>query len=583
MEESSDTNLNSPQRSDDSSLDFAVPEFPAPPSESTPPPTEKSKKRPRWFDLAFLIALVIASFSTVVLTGRSGYGLSWDEEYFYSPSRDAAHWLYRALFTKDRPLSRRDIDTAWSENKELPSVVKVCLGTSSLAFGGYIDELTALRIPSAAAYALTLAIMFLFMFRRYGRAAALLTVFTYALMPRIFGHAHIGAAETITALMTLLTVICFLKGLESARWSVILGIVFGLALNTKINCAFLPLILLPWAHIYHRKRYVNNFFAMVFLSPVVMVITWPWLWHDTVQRLLEYFHFYVSHQFTAVYYFGQRYNYGSTLAPWHYPFVMTVFTLPLAVLLFAMSGIIYALQNLRREPLPVLFLWGAFLTLVISTLPASPKYDGIRLFFPAFVFFAILCGAGFAGTLRRIPKGKPIRGAFYWRDAAAVLGIAFVLGNGALATIRSNTHSLSYFNCLIGGTRGAYNKGMETTYWGEAVNDNVLNVLNELPKGARIKTLALHNEVFNLLQRWGKLRNDLRFNSGPPPYDYHLLLLRKGFFARPEWCLFLTWQRLKVFEYKGVPLVILFKTGAEFERVWSEFPKERRMRNEERD
>jgi hypothetical protein len=143
-----------------------------------------------------------------------------------------------------------------------------------------------------------------------------------------------------------------------------------------------------------------------------------------------------------------------------------------------------------------------------------------------------------------------------------------LLVTGIFSTLKSHPYSLSYFNIFIGGIRGAYEKGMETTYWGEAVNNRVLQTLNELPPSARIKTLALHDEVFNILQDWGKLRKDLQINDGDPPFDYHLLLVRMGFFARPEWCLYLSWPRFKVFDYKDVPLVILFETGERFEKTW---------------
>jgi len=516
-------------------------------------------------DKVILVLVFAISFLAVFLPDRGFYGLSWDEAYYYKPSREAASWLYRVLLTKDRSLSRENLDASWEEIRELPSVVKILLGSSSLMFEKWLGQLPAFRLPSALAYSLTLVLIYLLIFPSSGRYAALFSVFSYGLMPRIFGHAHIGASESITVFMILLVFYCFIKGLASARWSLLLGIAFGLSLNTKINCVFLPFILLPWAHLFHRKKYMNNFFAMVFLSPLVMIATWPWLWRDTARRVLEYFYFFASHQFTAVYYFGRKYNYGSTLAPWHYPFVMILFTIPSLIQVFMGMGIIASLRSIRTKPLFVLFLWAAFFTLFVSALPASPKYDGIRLFIPAFLFLSLLAGAGISWIMEYAGKcniSSPLKKLIPW------LGIALLVGNGILAVGKSRTCPLSYFNIFAGGLPGAYKKGMETTWWGEAVNDDVLKALNELPQGAKVKTLALHDEVFRLLQDWGRLRPDLNINSTNPPYDYHLLLVRKGFFSRPEWCLYLTWPRLKVFEHNSVPLVILFKTGADFEKAW---------------
>ena len=139
-------------------------------------------------DGLFLVILFLAAFFLVVLTGRGRYGLSWDEAYFYKPSSTAATWLFRLFFASDRPVSASEIDAAWSAIKELPSVVKLCLGTSSIIFRGYIDNLTAYRLPAAVSYALTLVLMYILMFQLFGRGAALMTTFSYALMPRIFGH-----------------------------------------------------------------------------------------------------------------------------------------------------------------------------------------------------------------------------------------------------------------------------------------------------------------------------------------------------------------------------------------------------------
>ena len=581
MEESPEKSEKESLFPDDSSSLFppeviSEPESPNPEQDySAPPPSRKS----RIIDAVIAAFLFVIAFFSVILTAPGDYGLSWDEAYYYKPSRNAAAWLYRSLFTATTTLSENEIYNSWEEIRELPAVVKVALGSGILFFEGYIDKLTAMRIPSAAAYALTLLLLYIFMLEKFGRSAALFTSLGYGMMPRIFGHAHIAASESITVLVTLVVVICFLRGLKNPWWSVVTGIVFGLALNTRITCYFLPLILLPWAHIFHRRKYINNFFAMVFLSPIVLVITWPWLWHDPARKILEYLYFFVSHQYTAVYYFGQKYNYGATLAPWHYPLVMTIFTLPPVVFLMSLPGTALALLRIRKNPIPVLFLWGAVVMLGVASVPTSPKYDGIRLFIGAFPFIAMLAGAGFSMLLEIFPRRRNIRGAVYWRDVVAAAVILLLVITAGRSIIISHPYSLSYYNIFAGGIQGAYKKGMETTYWGEAVNQQVIETLNELPPNSRIKTLALHEEVFKLLQRWGKLRRDLEFDTGKPPWDYHLLLVRKGFFSRPEKTLYRMWPRMKVFEHRSIPLVILFRTGADFEKAWRGAASESEVEN----
>jgi hypothetical protein len=568
MEESSDkTGDATPHADDDSSLSFT-------PSSLQDPVSFGPLKN---LDLLFLSTIFSLAFILVLVSGQN-YGLSWDEAYYYAPSRSAARWLGDLFLLRNSPFTPGRIEESWGEIRELPSVVKLSLGVSHALFSRFLGSLSSLRLPSAVAFSLTLVMIYILMFKSFGRCSALLSVSAYALMPRIFGHAHIAASESITVFMYVLVLFCFLKGLNRPLWSLMLGLVFGLALNTKINCLFIPFILLPWAHLFHRSRYANNFFSMVFLSPLIMIVTWPWLWHDPFQRFLEYIAFFAAHQFTAVFYFGQKFNYGSTYAPWHYPFVLAFLTIPPVTLFFVFAGVGGALRFLRKKSLAILYLWGALFTLLLSASPSSPKYDGIRLFIPAFLFLSLLSGVGMAAlheilpsllqTLFKLKFNSGKRGLGTCYSLFPLACIVLVLAGGIFSVGTSHPYCLSYFNIFIGGIRGAYEQGMETTYWGEAVNGRVLDVLNELPPYTRIKTLALHDEVFNVLQVWGKLRSDLQINEGDPPFDYHLLLVRKGFFARPEWCLYLSWPRFKVFDFKEVPLVMLFETGEKFEKVW---------------
>jgi 4-amino-4-deoxy-L-arabinose transferase-like glycosyltransferase len=521
-------------------------------------------------DWLLMLMFALLAFASVTMSMR-GIGLSWDEAYYYRPSVDAAQWLGRMLYSADKPISNDAITAYWSDIPELPSLVKFAMGISRALLRGILGELGSLRIPSALALSGSLVLIYLLMFPAYGRAAAVASCLAYGLMPRVFGHAHFAASESLTVFMMLGVVYCFLQGLRSWRWSVVLGIVFGLALATKINCFFLPLILIPWAHVYHRTRYVNNFFAMVFLGPLVMILCWPWLWHEPVQRLLDYFQFHSAHQYTALYYFGTKYNYGSILAPWHYPLVITIVTTPVVTLLLIVLGVAWILVRLRSKAFGTLVLLGAGVQLLIASLPATPKYDGVRLFLPAFPFLAMVAGVAVAGLMGIVAPERRIWRNVRARDAIAVVLLVLLAGNGLWGIMRSHPRELSYFNLLIGGLPGAFARGMETTYWGEAINGDVVSYLNRtMPPDAKVKVLAAHGKVFELLQQWGELRGDLVFDADPP-YDYHLLLVRKGFFARPEWCLFKEWMPLQVFSFRGVPFVAIYKTGIEFEHDWPRF------------
>ena len=69
---------------------------------------------------------------------------------------------------------------------------------------------------------------------------------------------------------------------------------------------------------------------------------WPWLYHHTWPRLLEYINFHARHVHYPVDYLGHLY-YGPPF-PIHFPFVFTLFTLPIATLGLGMIGLVRTSQ-----------------------------------------------------------------------------------------------------------------------------------------------------------------------------------------------------------------------------------------------
>ena len=143
----------------------------------------------------------------------------------------------------------------------------------------------------------------------------------------------------------------------------------------------------------------------------------------------------------------------------------------------------------------------------------TPAHDGVRLFLPTFFFLSAFAGWGtvwLADALTRFVR-VPSRFA---RPALAGL----VLGSAAFALIRVHPYELSYYNELVGGPRGAWERGFELTYWYDAFNGPVIDDLNrKLPPDARVgflndKTLPV---TFQELQTLGEFRGDI----SPPESD----------------------------------------------------------------
>jgi hypothetical protein len=246
-------------------------------------------------------------------------------------------------------------------------------------------------------------------------------------------------------------------------------------------------------------------------------------------------------------------------------------TLPLSVLFFSGLGLILSLVFARSRKLPLLVLFLGLTMWAVASAPSTPKYDGVRLFMPLFPCIALLAGGGAEGVLALTRWSARRRGvARQEMTVMACLMVFALAAEGAWGTVRVYPYVLSYFNPIVGGIAGADERGFEVVYWGEPINEEVVEALNRMiPDGEKLKVLALHEMCFLQLQQWGKLKSSIKL-GGAPPYYAHLVLHRKGFHGRPERALverdafpaLIRWSR------SGVPMATLYRTGPAFESYW---------------
>lgn len=522
-----------------------------------------------WFDPPLAILLGALAFLAVALTYQ-GFGHSWDEALYLRGATQAADWTVRVV-TGDRDLLAADrIDEFWGAradgkdplHPEVGPVPKLVTGLGiHLLAGDRFDPMTASRLPIALVFGLTVALVYWMGTRAYGRIGGTAAAVMYALFPRVFGHAHIAASETLLAFATLFTVAAFLASIRRWWLAPFLAVAFALALGTKVTALVLPIPLMLWAQVYYRRDHSTALFAMFLMAPLVLLGIWPWLWPAAASRMVEYVDFYIRHQSTAVFYLGQTHGYHFPPAPWHYPWVITAVSLPEWALLLALVGVPVALGYAHRKPVPVLFLLMALTPMALASLPNAPKYDGERLFFHAFPFIALLAGGGFAWLMARIARGAERQN----RGALAMMGLAAIAVWGAVDLLFAHPNQLNFYNRLTGGARGAAASGrFETAYWGECVNEPVLTWLNENTRpGMKVKPLALNELAFQNLQRWGRLPLGVDFAPAAPPYDLVLMQVRQGFFGRNERMLFTgTTQPIKAFAAQKVDRLLVFEGAA---------------------
>jgi 4-amino-4-deoxy-L-arabinose transferase-like glycosyltransferase len=534
---------------------------------------QRKLRLPNFFrsaDFFGLIAILVVSASLIFPT-LSDMGITYDEEFYFERSRSYLRWIY---FLRDHKLKgifdATVINRYWSATDHHPALAKILMGITWRLFNPLASQLFSYRFANAALFLILQAALYVFALRNFGRMVALFSTFALLFMPRVFGHAHIAALDTPMTVMWFLCTCAFLRAMESVRWRVYGAILYGLALNTKINAFILPLPLALWGLIYYRREAARNFLYWALIAPVVWFVTWPWLWRDTFSKLFEYLSFHFAspaHSTIPVYYFGQRYMYSP--APWHYPFILSAVTIPATIFLVGLLGVIKVVRE--RNNVGLLVLFSFVMPLLICALPHISKYDGVRLFLPAFPFFALLSGIGLKWMVELILASfSSLRTNAFFKNALIITLITILLIPGALATCTIHPYELSYYNELVGGVTGAHKIGMESTYWGDSFAGAFDFINHDFPRRARFTCLAFQPLVLLTYKEFGILRRDIEITGVPKEklseLDYAALICRQGGFNKRLWKLYRYGKPTYTISVDDVPLLLIYEKS-EFERL----------------
>ena len=510
------------------------------------------------------LALAAVTLLAIVATLKDP-GITWDEPLYIKASRGYMGWfglLKQGLLHGDlhEALSDEAIVSGWMPHPTLelhPPLGKILSGISWAVLRGTLGELAAHRFSNALLFSLLMAMIFWMISSAYDVASGLLAALALVLMPRMFMHAHLANIDTTVAITWFLAIYLFWKYESKPGWLpvVVIGVAFGLALGTKMNAAVMPLVWGVWTLLFRRNwRSLLRLSAMGAIGVATFVAMWPWLWHDTANRLAYYVMMASRFKDRPQFYLGQTLPH----VPWHYPFVITLTVVPLAITVMYFLGI-YRMAS--RGPVlrahasrrPVvrgelsaadetgwLLLLNSLTPLVFAATGLQAAYSGERHFIPAYPYLACLAGVGFGAVLNvlctawqswhrdaRSTRVRPILGAV----------LALLLLAPLLSIVRIHPYELSYYNELVGGTPGAARIGLETTFWCETYKDALSYLNRNASAGSTV--WAENPFVLRLYQRYGTLRDDLQVTGGDvvSPYvaDYAVVQMRQtGFQYTPE-------------------------------------------------
>jgi hypothetical protein len=163
---------------------------------------------------------------------------------------------------------------------------------------------------------------------------------------------------------------------------------------------------------------------------------------------------------------------------------------------------------------------------VIISHPDVPHFGGVKHWFPAMPFLALLGGMVVAGAARGSVEALRRRWPAVGLPALAVPLFVVLFAPALIATARNHPYGTSYYSELAGGLPGAATLGMQRQFWSNNVT-GILGWLNErAPPNARVWLHEVTGLAFQEYQLNGMLRRDIRAAAGPwdadiAAYQYH--------------------------------------------------------------
>ncbi len=541
----------------------------------------------------FVSLIIAVIYFTILFSTASDIGLTDDIDYYMKAAIKYSEWMQKTISNLLRGdltgFSRSEIDNYWSENHEHPPFAKIVMGISHLIFTRWLkvtDNITGIRLGIIILVSILGFVLCYTTYKYAGIIAAIGSSLFLLFMPRFFFHSHIETLDAAVASTYFYSFAAYLSSRNSIRWSILAGIIFGLALSTKLNAPFLYAGILAYWGVKNidEFKYIKgdgikfpkielSLMTIPLLGLLVFYAIWPWIWNDTLKRLNEYMAFHIKHYGIYFYYFGKIYE--KPFAPWHSSFVMTFITTPPITIILGIAGIgfiSYILVKLYRNRLTILpeqqtfyelILINAFITIGTVAFPDVPKYGGVKLFLPFFPFFSILAGIGLQGIYKWIMK----KFSFEKNKNVIELIIATILIIGctlpaAYSTLRIHPYQLSYYNIFIGGPKGALKAGMERQYYDIFYYDLARWFNKNLPLNAKVTFLPNNKEYIRsapYYKRDKKLREDIKI-SGLNDADYLVLTHEERWKEYPElYKIYKDYPSLYEIKVEGVPLLTVYK------------------------
>jgi hypothetical protein len=481
--------------------------------------TNSGKKLDRWDWV--VLSLLSGAYLALLLATVKDLGYARDEGFYFQAARSYEAWFELLHQDFSRAVQPGVIDRYWSVNHEHPALMKTLFAFSHRylysGFQLFREQGTSYRFPGMVLSSLGVAVTYVWGAREMGRLSGVVSALALALVPRVFYHSHLACFDMPVTTMLLVTTYAFARSLDGGLgWSIATGVLYGLLLDTKHNSWLLPgafiahFALTRGAHaarelLAKRWAFPNAFLAMALISPLVFYVGWPWIWHDTVQRLRDYVAFHTGHEYYNMEFLGQ--TYWKPPMPRLYAWVMTLATVPgITLLLFAL-GLGVTFVRRARSSTPLLWLLCLLMCYAPWWSDATPIFGGTKHWITAYPFLCLFAGQGFAFVAEQISALVSHR---TWALLTPASLAALVLVGPLCMTLHSEPWGLSFYTPLVGGAPGGASLGLNRTFWGYTTGAEQGFINEHAPPRANVYVHDTALQSWEMLRVDGRIRSDLR-------------------------------------------------------------------------
>ena len=505
---------------------------------------------------AAICAILAAVACTMALAATSpGLPMAWDEGNAIWRADGIRRWAGRWL-TVDQdaaqpgPMTAEAIDRDWPYTTKLeghPAFYGIVIALGTWASGGWLQPSDAARLGPMMLFGLAAGAMFYRLWRQYSTVAAVAAVTALLLMPRMFAHAHFASFDGPLVSCWILAWATFTPGRGGWPRAILWGIALGLTFSTKATGWLAPIPFIAYALLYRDRRAAETLAIGI---PVALVMFWvlnPPLWHHPLEGTAEFFRLNLNRgdqpgMNISSWFLGRMYNLDHPL-PWYNTLFWTAVTVPVGLLLLSAVGLASIFRRRVPDAAAVLLAANWLVLLIVRAIPGTPPHDGVRLFLPSFAFLAALTGVGAAWALGCLPTrsnrpGKSGTGAeppdscapptakpedSTRRRLIAAFAVVLIYAGSATSFVWYHPQWLSYYNLLIGGLNGAAARGMEPTYYWDALDCSVLDWLDRnTGPGEKVLFAAASGENLEWMRRWGTLPVEFRAEA-PGTYRWYVI------------------------------------------------------------